>query len=338
MHRNRNIDILKGIAIFLVVFGHCIRYGNGAEYNESLSFFSNPLSNIIIAFHMPLFMLISGYLFAYSVEKWDLKGFICNRGQRLLLPIFAWSMLYYIIVEIDLVRRGEGLGAKQVVKGFFTTFWFLWAVLLCSIIVYVIHNYLRDSIIVYIMPVIIGLYTNDLNNRSLYKWLYPYFVIGYLFAKNKYNLSEKKRKICLLALSILFVIMLQFWNRNFYIYTIGYTCIGKDVLNQLGKNVYRFLIGLVGSLVIILAVKIGTKYIPQFLTTILEWLGKNSLGIYIITGYFMNPWILVPATINHTFSYSWTFIETIGELLITWLLIKVICKNNILNRCLLGGR
>ena len=44
------IDILKGVAAFLVVLGHIVTYD--ADFHR--------LYNVIYSFHMPLFMFLSG--------------------------------------------------------------------------------------------------------------------------------------------------------------------------------------------------------------------------------------------------------------------------------------
>ena len=69
MGRNKFVDVLKATAIFLVVMGHCIQYGSGNDYYVECTFFENSLFKFIYSFHMPLFMLISGYLFAFSLKK-----------------------------------------------------------------------------------------------------------------------------------------------------------------------------------------------------------------------------------------------------------------------------
>lgn len=60
------LDIIKGIAIILVVMGHCIQYGSGNDYYTSALFFEENIFKFIYSFHMPLFMLISGYVFGFS--------------------------------------------------------------------------------------------------------------------------------------------------------------------------------------------------------------------------------------------------------------------------------
>lgn len=54
-------DIIKGIAIILVVLGHCIQFGSA--FSTNLLFFKSSIFIAIYSFHMPLFMLISGYFF-----------------------------------------------------------------------------------------------------------------------------------------------------------------------------------------------------------------------------------------------------------------------------------
>ena len=89
--RNIYIDFVKGIAIVLVVLGHCIQYGSGHVYLFEEEFFNNSLYKLIYSFHMPLFILISGFLFAYSCEKYNIKGFIWNRLKGLCVPILFWG-------------------------------------------------------------------------------------------------------------------------------------------------------------------------------------------------------------------------------------------------------
>ncbi|RZN54921.1 hypothetical protein D9736_04020 [Escherichia sp. E10V10] len=59
--RNSIIDSMKGLAIIFVVWGHSIQFVK----KDSLNFFDNPLFITIYSFHMPFFMLLSGYLFYF---------------------------------------------------------------------------------------------------------------------------------------------------------------------------------------------------------------------------------------------------------------------------------
>ena len=68
-------DMLKLFAIFLVIVGHC------AQYLLSSSPYDEPLYVYIYSFHMPLFMIISGF---FSFKK-DLKPEACWGGKKTLL-------------------------------------------------------------------------------------------------------------------------------------------------------------------------------------------------------------------------------------------------------------
>lgn len=83
--RNIHIDLLKGFAIILVVLGHSIQF---LSHNN----FENPLFKFIYAFHMPLFMFLSGYVcFRTTGEKYiDLK----KRFKTLIIPFFVWWAIY----------------------------------------------------------------------------------------------------------------------------------------------------------------------------------------------------------------------------------------------------
>ena len=64
------INVVKGIAVVLMIWGHCIQYSSKGSFDV----FSHPIFQGIYSFHMPLFMLISGYLFWFSFQKRDLKN------------------------------------------------------------------------------------------------------------------------------------------------------------------------------------------------------------------------------------------------------------------------
>lgn len=61
--RELSFDILKCYTIFGVMWGHCI------QYFTSGSFAADPVFRVIYSFHMPLFMMISGY---FSWQSMDL--------------------------------------------------------------------------------------------------------------------------------------------------------------------------------------------------------------------------------------------------------------------------
>lgn len=93
MQRIKHIDILRGIAILLVVFGHITHIG--------------PLRTYIWGFHIPIFFIISGGLF--NKEKYTgTTDFIKCTTRNLLFPyifFYILTLLYWIFIERE-VRGG----------------------------------------------------------------------------------------------------------------------------------------------------------------------------------------------------------------------------------------
>ncbi|MBR2441547.1 MAG: acyltransferase family protein [Clostridia bacterium] len=87
--RNTYIDVLRAVSILLVLVGHCIQYGCGMEYMAWGTFLYNPVFIFIYSFHMPLFMFISGYLFAFSVKKKKWHELLIGKAKQILIPLFC---------------------------------------------------------------------------------------------------------------------------------------------------------------------------------------------------------------------------------------------------------
>ena len=65
--RNAYIDYLRGLLVLLVAYGHTIQYI--AYRNKTAEFFDDPIFKLICIFHMPLFMVASGFVSFYSIER-----------------------------------------------------------------------------------------------------------------------------------------------------------------------------------------------------------------------------------------------------------------------------
>lgn len=80
-NRNHTVDILRGCAIFFVVFGH-------VTHNVELRTY-------IWGFHIPIFFFLSGLLF--KKEKFlCFRNFLASRLKSLLVPYVIFYLLTYI--------------------------------------------------------------------------------------------------------------------------------------------------------------------------------------------------------------------------------------------------
>lgn len=94
--RNRAIDILKAVAIILVVMGHMgfvPRLGGSFEY-----YFP------IYSYHLPLFLFCSGYLFR-DMDWSDFGWFVWRKTRSLAFPLIGWNIVYAGIVSIINLRH-----------------------------------------------------------------------------------------------------------------------------------------------------------------------------------------------------------------------------------------
>lgn len=291
LSRNRYLDLLKGFAIFFVILGHCIQFCNGIDYCNSSSFLDNPVYKFIYSFHMPLFSLISGYFLYLTVQKYSLFMLIKRRFFQLLFPVFVIFFLYYSLIFF---KHRAQFSATDYISWYFSSCysatWFLWAAFMISIIIAVIHKYLKDNIFIYFFILIITLIVPD-NAIVLYKFVFPYFLIGFLF--HKYDcISSALWKKCnsfygsfILLLS--FLILLFQYSRNTYIYTTGIFVL-TNFPTQLFIDIYRFLIGLIGSTCFIIYIKkIPEKYLSSMPLHLLSYSGKYTSFIYIFQYFFI---------------------------------------------------
>lgn len=74
------VDILKGIGIILMITGH-IEFGS--VYDKWIH-----------SFHMPMFFIISGFLF--HVKDVSLFNFIKRKSKPLLIPYFLFALIHYL--------------------------------------------------------------------------------------------------------------------------------------------------------------------------------------------------------------------------------------------------
>lgn len=125
--RSRSLDIAKGIGIILVVWAHA----------------SGPGSSWIYQFHMPLFFLISGYLFN---SRNTVKEFVIRKVHSLYIPFVFWNLAIIFLRTIrNLIASAPTLSytLKAAVKAvllldkdnqFLGATWFLGALFFMSIL------------------------------------------------------------------------------------------------------------------------------------------------------------------------------------------------------------
>ncbi len=91
------IDYDKGISIILVGFGHCYMTLNGHGLALSHYPFINYINTFLYGFRMPLFFIVSGLLVGKSLNKKGYNGYLSDRINNILYPLFIWGTIQITI-------------------------------------------------------------------------------------------------------------------------------------------------------------------------------------------------------------------------------------------------
>lgn len=207
------IDILKGFAIVLVMFGHAI--------------FPNLLKIEIYSFHIPLFFFLSGYVFSIKKYK-NFKEFFISKLKSLIIPlgsfsiiIFLFHLIFNYLIVKDMELRNilfEPIGLLLQIRGTFLggSIWFLTCLFSCEIMFYFILKITKDNektiIIFLLLSSIIGyMYFKYIN--FLLPWAVDasltaivFLGLGYIAKKNSKfidNLINVKYLILFLIVNII---------------------------------------------------------------------------------------------------------------------------------------
>ena len=265
--RNYLIDNLKGLLIYLVLFGHFVEFFRDIQI-------MGIIWKYIYLFHMPLFIFISGYLSTPNDSNVFKKCF-----DNLLVPLIALQILYELLwLTIFQKIHGATLRLAPV-----WSLWYLLSLVFWRIGFQLVYKIKFIIIISILLSIEVGLIKEIGRPLSLSRTivLFPFFLIGYSFKKHAYlqKITENKNIVMVIIACIILGISLVFVVKTglpFELYENGraYVLIplsrGTGMLFRFIKHIFSFLCIL--SLIIIVPKR------KSFLSAI----GKNSMVIYII--------------------------------------------------------
>ena len=142
------IDVLRGIAIVLMIMGHIG--------------FSVPFDKYIHCFHMPIWFFISGYFF--RIRDVSIFPFIKKRIVSLLFPYLFWGIGHYLLWILISYHQGDDIFEPLVNLFWYNTndkmpiagaLWFLtslfWTEIIAFVLMKIFSNKLFRSIIILII-------------------------------------------------------------------------------------------------------------------------------------------------------------------------------------------
>lgn len=293
MNRNQNIDIMKGLGIFLVVFAHVLK-NNGI------------ITNAIYIFHMPLFFIVSGYLIKYEGQC-SFLDYLKKKSKGIMCPYFIFSILsflYWFIIERKF--RGEGITIDtNIIRNIFLNIF----------VMKVDSNLLLSNVVLWFLPClffsnILFYFIRRIDKRYIrITIVFFIFIIGYILNLKSIILPFAVETVCI---SVMFIdigfeiknINLNNINKFIGIFSIMFYIIavvfnGKvGMLAHMYGNPILFILGAVSGTGIIYIISIYISRLKR-ISNIAIYMGLNSLTIMLVHEPLKRIIIVVASGILH---------------------------------------
>lgn len=325
------IDILKGIAIVMVILGHAIiRF----PINLHEVVWTNALYDWVETTHMPLFFMVSGFCFSY---RGNYSQYINKKFQRILIPFIIFNLVDCVPRQIlsTFVNRPRSITesiSNICLEG--GEYWFLYSLFSVFLIFPLITKVMKNKtgqIFMIVFCVFLKfapfLPTIFLIKRTSYHLLY--FVIGYTLKQyisldkitNHIKSNKIQSLVVVIGLSVLWVVGIPFYV--------------KEHTQILG--IPLAFIGIIWSYYITVLV-INGKVRDLFIG-----FGTYSLQLYLLNGFtlvfsrtltikvmgFENPFVIVAVNMMIDLFISYLFIKYIvTKFKITRKIFGIVCLIN----------
>ncbi len=307
--RSLLFDNLKGLLIFLVVFGHSL------ELLKDNYEIANIIYTFIYIFHMPAFIFISGY-FSKDLKKSQNTAF-----EKFLLPFLIITLPWNIALVL--------LGITDFYS-FFTPAWAMWY-LFSMFIWKLLLPYLLKIRRIFKLSIFLGITAglfiefNSFMSISRTITFLPYFLAGYFFDKNLIDkLKTKNHLIFILAFIITFIIAIYFSNSDLIpveILWLDRPFVSLNSSMKIGLLV-RALLYLLGFLITFALINLMTEN-KCFLSNI----GKNTLSVYLLHIFLIGSFFGISRMIENNLLNL--ILCTIASIITTYILSREIVNNSV---------
>ena len=271
-----SFDILKLFSIYLVIWGHAIQYLLSSDYVDE------PVYRYIYSFHMPLFMMISGY-FASSAMNLSPMELIKKKFIQLLLPCITWGIFVWVAISIWRFIKNGDLSFDGLLSILVFNYWFLKSLFVCYLLAYFGKRLCKNTfcwvIVTFICVCIYDIYYLQI--------MYPCFLCG-MFLRMKDSWWQKNVISLSVLFGIVFIILLCFWDKSFWDYAninLKSLFVGKGHYSLVFayRELYRIFIGIVGAcfFVFLFYLLFNRSEQARYLDICSDW-GRYTLDIYIL--------------------------------------------------------
>ncbi|MEK4199384.1 acyltransferase family protein [Cytobacillus sp. FSL K6-0265] len=304
--RDYFFDNAKFILIFFVVFGHLIR--SFIEDSETIY----TLYKVIYTFHMPAFILVSGF-FAKGYYQ---KGYIQKIAKKLILPYLIFQLIYSVFYYF--LHQGAAFNVDPLNPHW--SLWFLISLFFWHLLLLIFAKF-KPSVAI-ILSFAIGLAVGYADWVSNYLSLsrtfvfFPFFLLGYLMKKEHFQVLFRP-SIRLGAVGIFVAVFVLFYfNPNInYEWLLG----SKPYSVVDDASISSMLIRLGFYLLSLMMMACFFAFVPNRHYSFTK-LGKNTLYVYLLHGFFVR--IFRESEVQDFFNDPRSFLLLAGLALVLTLLLS----------------
>ncbi|WP_312096942.1 acyltransferase family protein [Niallia sp.] len=271
--RDYYFDNAKFILIFFVVFGHFIQ----SFINDNQNIYT--LYKVIYTFHMPAFILISGF-FAKGIAE---KGYIKKYAKKLIIPYLIFQLVYSIFYYF---LYGKSTLAIEPLTPHWSL-WFLISLFFWNIFLLAFGK--LKPIQGIILSLILGLAIGMIDWTSSYLSLtrtfvfFPLFLIGFYMKKEHFNfVKTRKATISAIAIFTLVFIGFHFFPSINYQWLFGsksYEALGEGYLVGMAIRLFFYVLSFLMIFCFFACVPKKEYFFTKF--------GKSTLYVYLLHGFFI---------------------------------------------------
>lgn len=211
-HAHR-VQTLRGFACFLLVAFHVVVDNSTQGIDLQPGSIYQDITSIFAHLRMPLFTFLSGYVYAYRPARRSAEHqFVQKKLRRLLLPFVTVTTLFYVFQLLtDTVWSGQTLKGIYLLS--YAHLWFLQALMLIFILVYVLERLKAMQTFVRFAAVMAGALMVHFLVKVSPNWfsitqacyLLPFFLIG--VGANRFRNELEKPVVQWLIISLFILTM-----------------------------------------------------------------------------------------------------------------------------------
>ena len=338
--RNNAVDVIRGLAILMVIAGHTLT-GSTSAYDKS------PLNNIIWSLQMPLFMLISGYITKFSKPVDSGKSYLKFIQKRTLTYILPWVVWSFGISGVIFNKNGTLNIFERIqylIWNLDTGYWFLF-VLWVICMIFGTAQFISGKLFKNIQkPIVVSLFSVLLSlpllviakfagisflGIKLILYYLPFFFLGYLFGAFGDKMGQMKRynllRDVVIGLAVIgYIIIMSKYN----IFLLGESV--KEILIRISASIS-------GCVLVISFACFSMNIVGEKVKRFFAWCGIHSLEFYLVHYGCLSIIKISPSPLSGSYQgIALFFANYILTFVLSALIVNILNHNPLTNFLLFG--